>query len=394
MAPGARRGAPRVQQLRRPPRPPRGDDARHVRQHPAAQRAGRARRARTPRTSPTARRCSSTTPRCATQADGRAAGHPRGHRVRQRQLPRLGRQGHPAAGRARRHRPELRAHPSLQPRGHGRAAAPVPARRERRVAGPRPAARRSTSRASATRLAPAPGAAWSRPATAAGERTFRVICRLDGPIELDYYRQGGILPAVLRARSAERRRPRPALTASAASTTGARMIGGRQPLRGNKPGDRRIRVERPQRPYFRYTGKGVLTAKAGGQRADHAAGRAAGRRTRRASSAGRWPPRRRSASACPRRRRWPSSARTPSAPAPMPPRRSCVVLVAAGAAALAFSVPIAIAIAILLAVVVHQLPPDRLSPTRRAAARTPCPRRTSAGWRRSSPPARCSSTTS
>ena len=30
------------------------------------------------------------------------------------------------------------------------------------------------------------------------ERSFRVICRLDGPIELDYYRQGGILPAVLR----------------------------------------------------------------------------------------------------------------------------------------------------------------------------------------------------
>ncbi|CAN5732933.1 aconitate hydratase AcnA [soil metagenome] len=30
------------------------------------------------------------------------------------------------------------------------------------------------------------------------ERLIRVICRLDGPIEIDYYRQGGILPAVLR----------------------------------------------------------------------------------------------------------------------------------------------------------------------------------------------------
>jgi len=30
------------------------------------------------------------------------------------------------------------------------------------------------------------------------ERSFEAICRLDGPIELDYYRQGGILPAVLR----------------------------------------------------------------------------------------------------------------------------------------------------------------------------------------------------
>ena len=39
------------------------------------------------------------------------------------------------------------------------------------------------------------------------------------------------------------------------------MIGGRQPLQGRHPGDRRIRVERPHAAYFRYTGKGVLTAK-------------------------------------------------------------------------------------------------------------------------------------
>ena len=30
------------------------------------------------------------------------------------------------------------------------------------------------------------------------QRTFRAIARLDGPIEVDYLRQGGILPAVLR----------------------------------------------------------------------------------------------------------------------------------------------------------------------------------------------------
>ena len=29
-------------------------------------------------------------------------------------------------------------------------------------------------------------------------RSFRAIARLDGPIEVDYYREGGILPAVLR----------------------------------------------------------------------------------------------------------------------------------------------------------------------------------------------------
>ena len=36
------------------------------------------------------------------------------------------------------------------------------------------------------------------PADGGGERRFGVECRLDGPIEVDYYRQGGILPAVLR----------------------------------------------------------------------------------------------------------------------------------------------------------------------------------------------------
>jgi len=39
------------------------------------------------------------------------------------------------------------------------------------------------------------------------------------------------------------------------------MIGGRQPLRGKKPADLRIRVERPHARYFRYTGKGIMTAK-------------------------------------------------------------------------------------------------------------------------------------
>ena len=32
----------------------------------------------------------------------------------------------------------------------------------------------------------------------ASERMIDAICRLDGPVELEYYRQGGILPAVLR----------------------------------------------------------------------------------------------------------------------------------------------------------------------------------------------------
>jgi amino acid transporter len=39
------------------------------------------------------------------------------------------------------------------------------------------------------------------------------------------------------------------------------MIGGRRPLSGRKPADRRVRVERPHSPYFRYTGPGQLVAK-------------------------------------------------------------------------------------------------------------------------------------
>jgi amino acid transporter len=44
------------------------------------------------------------------------------------------------------------------------------------------------------------------------------------------------------------------------------MIGGRRPLQGMKPGDRRVRVERPHSPYFRYTGPGQLVAKAAASR--------------------------------------------------------------------------------------------------------------------------------
>jgi len=39
------------------------------------------------------------------------------------------------------------------------------------------------------------------------------------------------------------------------------MIGGRRPLAGRKPADRRVRVARPHSPYFRYTGPGQLVAK-------------------------------------------------------------------------------------------------------------------------------------
>ncbi len=40
--------------------------------------------------------------------------------------------------------------------------------------------------------------ARSDAADGGGERRFEAIARLDGPIDVGYYRQGGILPAVLR----------------------------------------------------------------------------------------------------------------------------------------------------------------------------------------------------
>jgi amino acid transporter len=52
------------------------------------------------------------------------------------------------------------------------------------------------------------------------------------------------------------------------------MIGGRRPLRGRKIADRRVRVERPHSPYFRYTGRGQMVAKAAAHEPKTALGRA------------------------------------------------------------------------------------------------------------------------
>ena len=157
----------------------------------------RARKGRTPCTSPPARKHSSTTPRCAMPARGpaRPARRPR---IRLRVVARLGRQGHGAARHPRRHRRELRADPPLEPRRHGRPAAPVPAGRLGVLTGPDRS--RDVHDRGACRSARAARAPWQRArhGRRGRERRFEAIARLDGPIEVDYYRQGGILPAVLR----------------------------------------------------------------------------------------------------------------------------------------------------------------------------------------------------
>jgi amino acid transporter len=55
------------------------------------------------------------------------------------------------------------------------------------------------------------------------------------------------------------------------------VIGGRRPLSGRKPADRRVRVERPHSPYFRYTGPGQMVAKPAASVALTPAGRFAAR---------------------------------------------------------------------------------------------------------------------
>jgi amino acid transporter len=52
------------------------------------------------------------------------------------------------------------------------------------------------------------------------------------------------------------------------------VIGSRRPLTGRKAGDRRIRVERPHAPYFRYAGPGQLVAREAASKPRTPAGRA------------------------------------------------------------------------------------------------------------------------
>ena len=104
--------------------------------------------------------------------------------------------------------------------------------------------------------------------------------------------------------------------------------------------------------------------------------RTLGQAPRPSSSGVRWPARRRRASACRRRRRWPSSARTPSARAPTRPRRSCASCVARWRGrAVPVASQIAIAVALLLAIVaisyrqvVYRLPDGRRLVLRLASA--------------------------
>ncbi len=133
VAAGARRRAAGVQLVRRAPWASRGDDAGHVREHPAPQRAGRGQGGAVHAPPAGRRGAVHLRRRDALPGRGRAAPRDRGSRVRVGIVAGLGGEGSGAARRAGGPRRELRADPPLQPRRDGHPAAPVPARRERRV---------------------------------------------------------------------------------------------------------------------------------------------------------------------------------------------------------------------------------------------------------------------
>jgi amino acid transporter len=128
------------------------------------------------------------------------------------------------------------------------------------------------------------------------------------------------------------------------------MKEGPRPIHGRKPADRRVRVERPHAPYFRYTGPGQLIAKAAAHEPKTALGRswarirkvAIGRPLANEEEAGERLSKRKALAI------FSSDAISSSAYATQEIIR---VLAIAGATALAWSVGVSAAIAVLLAVV-------------------------------------------
>jgi len=110
---------------------------------------------------------------------------------------RLGGQRHAAAGGARRDCRDLRAHTSQQTGGNGRAAAGVSAGADGGIAGPR-RARKLHGRGSRNAYGRVRSYSCGPARTAARKKIFEAVARVDTPEEGAYYRNGGILPYVLR----------------------------------------------------------------------------------------------------------------------------------------------------------------------------------------------------
>jgi amino acid transporter len=128
------------------------------------------------------------------------------------------------------------------------------------------------------------------------------------------------------------------------------MIGGRRPLPGRKAADRRIRVDRPHSPYFRYAGPGQLIAKEAASQPRTPAGRALARV--RAVLFGRpLSIYEEITERLPRKKALAIFSSDPISSSAYATEEILRVLVLAGTGALLLSLPIAAAIALMLAVV-------------------------------------------
>ena len=209
VAPGTRRRPARVQLVWRAARPPRGDDAGHVRQHPAAQPPGRWQGRAVHDPPAVGRRDVHLRRRDAVRGRGRAARRPGGPRVRLRIVARLGRQGHRhssgvaaviAESYERIHRSNLVGMgvlPLQYKPGDSAASLGLTGRETFSVLG---LADGLSPRQSVTVVAVR---ATRLPAGMAARSGSRRSPDSTGPIEVDYYRGGGILPAVLRRLATE-----------------------------------------------------------------------------------------------------------------------------------------------------------------------------------------------
>src|ERR1035437_876440 len=128
------------------------------------------------------------------------------------------------------------------------------------------------------------------------------------------------------------------------------MIGGRRPLQGRKIGDRRVRVDRPHSPYFRYTGAGMLTAKEATLEPRSGGGRAV-ERPRRLLFGRRLASEEEVLERLPKKLALPIFSSDAVSSSAYAPDEILIALFAGGVVALQFSVEMALAIAFMLAVV-------------------------------------------
>jgi amino acid transporter len=128
------------------------------------------------------------------------------------------------------------------------------------------------------------------------------------------------------------------------------VIGGRRSLRGQKVADRRVRVERPHSPYFRYTGPNQYVARATASRPRSGSGRAVARA--RALAFGRpLATYEELEERLPKKKALAIFSSDPISSSAYATEEILRVLVLAGTGALLLSLPIAAAIALLLAIV-------------------------------------------